>query len=689
MRPNGYAVSEAATLAAARGKLPSFKPHVIVLNLSGDLEQALAFIAEQEATTPTVVLTSSRVSEVMQAALRAGARDVLVRPFKVERLTEAIERALSVGKVRQERDLLREQTERQAQEFNALYTVGQKIAALLDLEEVLTMVVSAAVSLTGAEEGALMLLDVNTGELYLRASLNLSESAARRTRVKVTDTLMGRVVQSGRPIMMSGNDLVRIQTAFLVKAILCVPLIFGERVTGVLNVDNKLSGRQFSEHDVHLLSTLADSAAIAIENAQLYAEARRRANELAALIEIDRHISSTLDLTVVLQRIAKHAHDLLKADDSEVYLLEPDGQQLRAIVAIGQFADEIKAHPLRLGEGIVGAVAQSGAAEMVSDAEKDPRSAQIPGTPTEREALLCAPLISKGHTLGVMTVVRTGDHPPFEASEFAFFKGLAGQAAIAIENARMYVSEHQRALELVRILEQQRELDRLKNEFIQNISHELRTPLAIVRGYAELLDGGELGELPPEQRESVSIMARRSRMLSKMLDDLLAILAAETGKIAHDPIDMVKLVSSLVAEFQPAAKQAGLSITSNIVLPIPGIIGDQVHLRRVLDNLLSNALKFTQAGGRIAVRLCVEDRYVVLEVTDTGIGIPPDKLDRIFDRFYQVDGSATRRYGGVGLGLALVREIAESHGGYVDVQSTVGKGSTFRVCLPAAAEAED
>jgi signal transduction histidine kinase/DNA-binding response OmpR family regulator len=682
LQPAGYIFSEAASVDEATGKLPVFQPHVMVVALTANIAPVLDFIRSCEAAIPVIAYTSSPSIDVHQAVLHAGAHDLLVKPFTDERLARAIERALRQVKVRQERDELREQTERQEQEFNALYTVSSQVAALLDLEEILGLVVTSAVNLTGAEEGTLMLLDQNTGELYLRASRFLSESATRKTRVKVTDTLMGRVVQSGRPVMMSADELVRVQSSFLVKSILSVPLLFAERVTGVLSVDNKRSGRSFNEHEVHLLSTLADSAAIAIEHAQLFSQVRRHANELAALIEIDRHISSTLDLTVVLERIAAHAQELLKADDSEVYLLESDGQTLRAIVALGAYAEQIKAQPMQVGRGLVGLVAQTGVAELVSDTGSDPRSMVIPGTPQIRESLVCAPLIFKARLLGVMTAVRNGDHPAFEAEELKFLEGLAGQAAIAIENARLYAAERQRIADLTHTLAQQRELDRMRSEFIQNISHELRTPLAIVRGYAELLDNGELGALRPEQQASVTVMARRARMLSKMLDDLLAILTAETGNLARAPIDLTQLVDSLMVDFQPVAWQNRLTISAELAPTVPLILGDAIQLRRVVDNLLSNAAKFTTEGGRIVVRLYATDAHVALDVADTGIGIPADKLPHIFDRFYQVDGSTTRRYGGVGLGLALVKEIVESHGGTVAVESEVGQGTTFHVVLP-------
>jgi signal transduction histidine kinase len=146
------------------------------------------------------------------------------------------------------------------------------------------------------------------------------------------------------------------------------------------------------------------------------------------------------------------------------------------------------------------------------------------------------------------------------------------------------------------------------------------------------------------------------------------------------------LIHRTVDDFEDTIHQAGLELNLDIPPDRMRLMGDPVHLSRLLDNLISNAIKFTPTGGRINIRLQRDNGTAILEVSDTGVGIPSDKLERVFDRFYQVDGSSTRRYGGTGLGLALVKEIAISHGGQVSVESTVGKGSTFRVNLPLNAE---
>ncbi len=474
------------------------------------------------------------------------------------------------------------------------------------------------------------------------------------------------------------------------------PLVVEDEAIGVLMV----LADDLTEEDVPAVTAFAHQMAAAWRKAQLFEQAqqeiaererveetlRRRNRELTTLYEIDRDISATLELPVVLERIATHAKDLLGADESEVYLLQPDGQTLRAIVALGPYAEKIKATSLRLGEGIVGYVAQSGVAEVVERAESDPRSVQIPGTPKESHALICVPLISKGEIMGVMSLSRSNEHGSFDQQALDFLVGLSRQAAIAIENARLFAAEQQRSAELLRALEQLKELDRLKGEFIQNVSHELRTPLAIARGYAELLDSGALGELQPQQQESVAIIARRMRMLTKLMDDFNSILEIESRATKREQVDLADMVHNTLADFKIAMEQGGLTLVAQVAQGLPPVCGDPIHLRRVLDNLLGNARKFTPAGGCISLRLVQEGENLVLKVADTGIGIPEDQLGRIFERFYQVDGSMSRRYGGAGLGLALVKEIVEEHGGTVSVESEVGRGSTFTVTLPVSCE---
>jgi signal transduction histidine kinase len=259
---------------------------------------------------------------------------------------------------------------------------------------------------------------------------------------------------------------------------------------------------------------------------------------------------------------------------------------------------------------------------------------------------------------------------------------MGGQIAIALENARMYATEQRRTVELGRALEQQRELDRLKSQFIQNVSHELRTPLSMILGYAELLAAGDLGPVSEKQRGPLDIIVQRSYALRDLIGNITAIMENEGRQHAREPVQLSKLIREAIVDFQVLADQAGLKLSGECATQVPSVLGDPEHLRRVVDNLIGNALKFTPAGGTVAVHLRGVNGRVMLQVADSGIGIDARHQKHIFERFYQVDGSSRRMHGGCGLGLALVKEIVERHGGTVTVESRLGKGSTFTVTLP-------
>jgi signal transduction histidine kinase len=332
--------------------------------------------------------------------------------------------------------------------------------------------------------------------------------------------------------------------------------------------------------------------------------------------------------------------------------------------------------------GLTNRVATSGKRIVVNDASKHPLYEDY----LWNGAIVGLPLRRGDKVIGVMNLSFQDQPHEFDENELRVLDLLADQAAVGLVNAQRYTDEQHRAEELAIALAQREELVRLKSEFIQNVSHELRTPLTIVRGYVELLEKGELGALESEQQDAMTIITRRVHMLHRMIEDLTTILEVEAHTAPQKPIDLNDLIHRTVDDFEDTIHQAGLELNLDIPPDRMRLMGDPVHLSRLLDNLISNAIKFTPTGGRINIRLQRDNGTAILEVSDTGVGIPSDKLERVFDRFYQVDGSSTRRYGGTGLGLALVKEIAISHGGQVSVESTVGKGSTFRVNLPLNAE---
>jgi signal transduction histidine kinase len=233
------------------------------------------------------------------------------------------------------------------------------------------------------------------------------------------------------------------------------------------------------------------------------------------------------------------------------------------------------------------------------------------------------------------------------------------------------------------------ELDRLKDEFLSLVSHELRTPLTSIRGYLDLVLDEEAGELNPEQRRFLQAVERNSGRLLRLVGDLLFVAQADAGRLSLEraKVDLAELAAHCVEGSAPAASEKSVTLVL-MANPVPALVGDRGRLAQVLDNLVSNALKFTPAGGTVEVRTFSEGEAVILEVEDTGIGIPAADQPRLFERFFRSSVADDQAIPGTGLGLAIVKAIVEAHAGLISIESREGKGTTFRIDLPLAGESE-
>jgi signal transduction histidine kinase/ActR/RegA family two-component response regulator len=273
-----------------------------------------------------------------------------------------------------------------------------------------------------------------------------------------------------------------------------------------------------------------------------------------------------------------------------------------------------------------------------------------------------------GHLLGALCF---GHSKPcmFTPQHEQLAHGVAGWASLALENARLYLEV--------------RQADRLKDEFLAVLSHELRTPLNAIVGYARLLRGGILSE--DRASRGLETLERNAIALTQIVEDVLDISRIVTGKIRLDvqPVELALVVHNAVATVQPAADAKGIRLHTMIDPRLTPVSGDPDRLQQVAWNLLSNAVKFTPKGGRVQVHAQRVNSHVEIVVSDTGIGIQRDFLPHVFERFRQADSGVTRKNGGLGLGLSIVRHIVEMHGGTVHVASEgEGLGATFRVRLP-------
>jgi signal transduction histidine kinase len=299
----------------------------------------------------------------------------------------------------------------------------------------------------------------------------------------------------------------------------------------------------------------------------------------------------------------------------------------------------------------------------------------------EVDSLLVVPLIVRNQVIGLLGLDDTRTNA--FADEVRLLTIVAAQAAVAIENAQLYESLQVSYHDLEGAYDALRELDRMKSELIQNISHELRTPLTFVRGYLELLQDGDMGELNEEQKTAVGIVASKAILLSRLVDDIIT-LQYNREQVRLRPLSLAEVGRNVLRAAQASADQVRIALRDEIPEDLPPVLGDEQRLVQVLDNLVSNALKFSDPGSTVTMRMYEEGGFIRTEVEDQGIGIPADKLDRVFDRFYQVDASTTRRFGGTGLGLAIVKQIVEAHGGQIGVRSKQNEGSCFYFTIPKA-----
>lgn len=226
-------------------------------------------------------------------------------------------------------------------------------------------------------------------------------------------------------------------------------------------------------------------------------------------------------------------------------------------------------------------------------------------------------------------------------------------------------------------------LDEIHSTFARNVSHELRTPLTMICGYAEMLSNGDMGELNAEQQYAAKIITDRARLLHKLIERIEVLLAIEANMTALLPLALAEIVVQALEEKYTAAARAGITLETRLEPNIPFVWGDPQQLRQAIECLIENAFKFTPGGGQVSVHVYAESDRICLAVADTGIGMSPQELAHVLDGFYQANGSTTRRYGGLGLGLTIVKAVVAEHGGTIQIESSPGQGSRFVISFPA------
>ncbi len=629
LKPSGYIPSTARDGVEGLRKAQSERPDLILLDMNMPKMTGIEVVEalQNEGFQIPVILMTFHGSETLAVtAFRQGVKDYILKPFEIDEMLDAMERALTEVRLRREREAALDQDdlvsrlmnanralEQRVKELNTLFSIGKSVTALLDLDKLLARLVEAAVYLTGAEEGSLLLVDKPSDELYMVAAQGFDERTARSFRLRVDDSLAGSVVKTGEPFVLDASEAERITTTYLVKSLIYVPLKVENQVIGVLGVDNRQSDWQFTRHDVRLLSVLAGYASIALENVRLFTEVEGERTKLAtvlASIEEPVLVTTGRDNRIVLANVAaRRAFDLTDTG--------AEGHPLAQLIDNKSLVDFV--------------TDTSG----VGSAQKSEIS------------------LRDGRTL------------------YATLSPIPGVGRAVIMQDITHLKE----------------LDQMKTEFVSTVSHDLRSPLTSILGYAQMLKS--VGTVNDRQGMFVERITRGANQITELINDLLDIGKIEAGlDMQMLPCDVSALAEDVVQQLQEVASRKRQKLVFHSREKALLVLGNDLRLRQVISNLVGNAIKYTSEGGEIYLKLLLEDSTVLLSVEDNGIGIPSADLPYIFDKFYRVESDETSEIHGTGLGLAICKSVVEKHSGRIWAESTLGNGSVFYVTLPVIDQRE-
>jgi signal transduction histidine kinase len=546
-----------------------------------------------------------------------------------------------------------------AERLRRLQLITDAALAHLDLDELLAELLTRIRDALETDTAAVLMLDETRNELVARSAVGLEEEVERGIRIPLGAGFAGRIAAERRPIVLDDVDHADVLNPLLrekgIKNLLGVPLVFADKVQGVLHVGT-LTPRDFTDEDVDLLEVVASTASIAIERALVFAAEREARLRLERLESVTDAALGHLEVDALLAELLSRTRELLGTDTAAVLLLDEAGTELVARAAVGLEEEVEQGVRIPLGGGFAGRIAAERRPIVLDDVDH----ADVLN-PLLREkgikSLLGVPLMVSDSVLGVIHV-GTLEPRLFSPDDRALLELVASRAALAIEKARIHE-------EMVR-------LDQLKLNFVAVASHELRTPATAIYGItATLLHGAELSEeTRVELEESLWGQVNRLRILIEQLLDLSR-LDSQAIPIKPQPIVLQALLAEIAAG-TAREQDVHIDVADDLV-----VRADRLALERIMDNLVGNALRY--GAPPVVVTAHPMDTYLRVSVEDEGEGVPPELVPRLFDRFER--GSVGH---GSGLGLSIAQAYARAHGGDLIYDRSERGGARFELILPRA-----
>jgi PAS domain S-box len=608
-------------------------------------------------------------------------------------------------------------------QLESFYTALAPLAPGASNQETMRAIIERLMESTGADAALIRICDASLKNNQIVAHCGYPEPFIQRLEKVPPGGAAEWVARQGEPIV--APDIAREarfkgkeQLHYGFRSCAMLPLLSHDDVRGVLQISSRRLGLFHEEHKAHLMA-IARQTSIAVENRRLFDDVSASRDALArsntALSESNRMLSAlhavaavasqSMNLNRVLDRAIEKITEIFSFEATRIHLYDEQSRNIVRRAAFEKHPERFKGTTaFKKGQGIVGRVVDCGESLIFADIETDPRYRQFSRTKIASQFnnrfFAVFPIRSKSRIFGALTCV--GSEPRILAQgEIQLLEALTDQLAVAIENTGLYEAVSSKVDELQRKTTELEHANKIKDEFLSVVSHELRTPMNVIIGYTNLFRDGVFGEIKPAQEDALAKIARESNDLLAMINTLLYATTLETEPVAleAEPFNAEHLLAELRANYAVTVPR---QVTMHWRYPssLPPMHNDRRKLRQILDNLIGNAVKFTERGDvtvTAKARSLPENKSIgskppllpsaprcgiEFTVSDTGVGIPPDRLGKIFDKFYQVDSSETRRFGGVGMGLYIAKQFAELLGGTLSVESIEEQGTTFILTIP-------
>jgi len=485
------------------------------------------------------------------------------------------------------------------------------------------------------------------------------------------------------------------------KSAVFVPMIVGDVVRGSVSLQNVDKENAFTESDMRLITTVANSMSVALENARLFdetahllADAKQRASELMTVNNISKAIASQLNPSELIKFVGDQLRDLFKANIVYLALLNKKTKMIHFPYQYGEVMP-----PRQIGDGLTSKIILSGEPLFINkDLSVKHEELGISQMGTPAASYIGVPIPDADDYIGVLSVQSTEQENRFNENDQRLLTTIASSVGVALRNAQLFEEVEQAKMEAEKASKVAEKANEAKSAFLSTVSHELRTPLTSVLGFAKIInkrlndkifpltdpEDAKIQKTVTQVNENLQVVISEGERLTHLINDVLDLAKIEAGRMEwnQENVSLPEVAERAILATTSLFDQKKINLVKKIDTDIPDIIGDPDKLIQVVINLFSNAVKFTE-NGAVTCKVYQKGNEVIVSVTDTGIGIAPEDYGAVFEQFKQVGGDTlTDKPKGTGLGLPICKEIVEHHGGRIWVESKVGKGSTFSFAIP-------